>query len=186
MLHNKKIFFVLAAIAITSAPYIMCMEEINLELKKEELRRLQQNNSIPFRMLANTSEHALTGAIQALSASVSGSVVELVKQELNILYDGRPTTALRLSEIQASLVIINNGVTLLTETQMKELTLINTKLVRQGITPEEKKALEAQIRAVNNVAHDELISLKELRQSLIRDLQDIQKKRNPNFNPSRI
>lgn len=186
MLHNKKIFFVLAAIAITSTPYIMCMEEINLKLKTEELRRLEQDNNIPLRMLANTGDHAIAGAMRAFSDSVSGSIVELVKQELNILYDGRPTTALRLGELQASLDIVNRGVALITETQMKELTLINTKLARQSTTPEEKKDLEAQIRNVNNAAHDELISLKELRQSLIRDLQDIQKKRNPNFNPSRI
>ena len=150
----------------------------NLENEKleEKLKVYKRNNDVPYRIMSTLGDDTMKGFIQFCSQSASGAVLEVVRRELDIRYDNNPTTKVQLEEIAGGLTIIANGVTL-TEDLAKKRNSLEAFLLKN--TPErEKKQKEIDVQARN--AYEDLW---HLRNEHIDQLNNIRKKRNPNFVP---
>ena len=157
-----------------------------IEFKKTDSReRMAQakedkyirDNSIQYRMASTIGDHATRGFMEFCAKAGSDAVLELVKRELDIRYDDKPTIGRQLEEIASGITIIHNAVNLTDDLARKE-TIPLRYLTAKDQLEQKKREIE-----INKDAETTFIGLRHLRNEHIDQLNAIRKKRNPNFKP---
>jgi hypothetical protein len=136
-----------------------------------------RDNSIQYRMASTMGDHATRGFMEFCAKAASDAVLEVVKRELDIRYDDKPTIGRQLEEIASGITIIHNAVNLSDDLARKETVLVQHLTANNQL---EKKKRETEI---NNDADATLRGLRHLRNEHIDQLNAIRQKRNPNFKP---
>jgi hypothetical protein len=163
----------------SSAPKETHQEKMNAfeESKLEEkLNTYKRNNQMLYQMGSNVGHQMTKGIIQFGVTTVSQSIVEIVKKELDIRYDNSPTIRTQLEEIAGGIKIVAEGV-VLTEDLAKKRNTLEIYMLKDK-AEKEKRQKEIELQTKN--AYEELW---HLRNEHIDQLNAIRKKRNPNFVP---
>ncbi len=200
MLYIKKSYYLLALLAITTQT-VICMEhntgnktdnnseeQEQAENKQKEAdfrERMAQakedayirDSSVQYRIASTMGEHATRGFMEFCAKAASDAVLEVVKRELDIQYDNKPTIGRQLEEIASGITIIHNAVNLSDDLAKKETAL--AKYLTNN-NPQEQKKKQAEIDADIDAT---LKGLRNLRNEHIDQLNAIRQKRNPNFKP---
>ena len=194
MSYLKMSRYLLIALFAITTPTIICMdhsqeseqEEKDTKDKEasfsEKMARAKEDtyirdNSIQYRMLSTTGEHAVKTFMEFCAKTTSDAILEVVKRELDIRYDNSPTIGRQLEEIASGITIIHNAVNLSDELAKKETAF--TKYLTAN-NPAEQKKKQAEI---DNDIEATLKGLRNLRNDHIDQLNAIRQKRNPNFKP---
>jgi hypothetical protein len=201
MTYSNKSSYVLAMLFTITSHTIMCMEDHTNKEKQEEPNkekedtfREKQNafkekmaqakentyirdNSIQYRMASTTGHQATKAFMGMLAQTVSGSIVEVVRRELDIRYDNSPTVGRQLEEIASGITIIHNAVNLTDELAKKETAM--AKYITNNDLAEQKRRLAE----IDNDTDATFKGLRHLRNAHINDLNKIRQKRDPNFKP---
>ena len=196
MTYSNKSSYVLAMLFTITSHTIICMDQPNEEPTKEQKKankekesafreRMAQakedtyirDNSIKYRMIGTTLDHANKAFMQCLSDTASGSIIELVKKELDIRYDNSPTVGRQLEEIASGITIIHNAVNLTDELAKKETAM--AKYLTNNDPAEQKKRLAEIDKDTDATFRD----LRHLRNAHIDHLNRTRQTRDPHFKP---
>jgi hypothetical protein len=195
MAYSNKSAYVLAMLCTITSHTLICMEKDPQNQQQEEQEnKTRENafrekmaqakedtyirdNSVQYRMMSNTGHQATKAFMSMFSQTVSGSIIEVVKRELDIRYDNSPTIGRQLEEIASGITIIHNAVNLTDELAKKETAM--AKYVTNNNQAEQKKRLTE----IDNDTDTTFRDLRHLRNEHIDQLNGIRKKRNPNFKP---
>jgi hypothetical protein len=191
MTYSNKSAYVLAMLCTVTSHTLICMESNQQEEQenkakesafREKMAQAKEDtyirdNSVQYRMMSNTGHQATKAFMGMLAQTVSGSIIEVVKRELDVRYDNNPTINHQLEEISSGITIIHNAVNLTDELAKKETA--SAKYLTSGNQTEQNKRLSE----ICNDADAAYRGLRNLRNEHIDQLNGIRKKRNPNFKP---
>lgn len=198
MSYVKKSRYLLMALFTLTSNALICMEHTNQSNEQQEKNEQGtqekeagfkaqkaeakfdsyiRDNSIQYRMLSTTGDHAIKAFMEFCAKTSSDAVLEVVKRELDIRYDNNPTIGRQLEEIASGITIIHNAVNLTDELAKKENAM--AKYLTNN-NPAEQKKRQAELDADIDAT---LRGLRNLRNEHIDQLNAIRQKRNPSFKP---